>query len=928
VNEPNIVPSQGDDAFQSQRMREFPQSSLVNDHFPFPSTRPAQERALQAFMNAEQKNKRYRLFELPTGVGKCLGPGTLVLMYDGTKKKIEDIEVGETVMGPDSRPRTVLSVTSGEDDMYAVVPRKGERYVVNSQHILALELTRQRSETSSRKPDFAFTHVEISVQEYLKATRQFKHLAKGYRVGVDFPHTPVPLDPYFVGLWLGDGNKDGTEVTTMDDEILDYLKTLAASHGLALKPNQNTSKAKGWRIVNHTRGGSSADKLERNAILKGLQSLNLIRNKHVPSVYAVNDRATRLALLAGYLDADGSLITEKGCFDFISKIPQLADDIAFVARSLGLACYLKPCRKRAQNGFEGTYIRGTISGKIDEIPTKIARKQAGPRAQIKDVLKTGFKIEPLGRGQYFGFMLDGDGLFLLGDFTVTHNSALAYAMGSWATQDRDPAYQPGGYILTTQKTLQQQYLRDFSPQLIELRGASNYYCECHDTDCATGSLLNKAAKAQAADAKASKPKGDDEGRSCSFCPYKEAKNLFIGYPFGVTNFAYFLAETKHVKQLRPRSCLIIDEAHNAESQIINFAEIEITSNRYKEIGLPGDVPIFTPDDTADCLEWVRTKFLPACEAYKTRVEAELIVLKDATDDKSAIQRLAAKIDAVAKFQSRLELFSITERINDWISFTSMNGTLIIKPLTAELFAEDLLLRFGKRVIFMSATILDARAFARSLGIQSSQCGFMRTDSEFPRENRLIHFVPKGRMGYKYINETMPKILQSIEKILRKHENDKGIIHAQSYKLQQAIIDYFENHPYSSRLLWHTNARGSRDEVLRQHLESTAPTVLLSPSMTEGLDLRDDLSRFQVIPKVPFPNLADPFVKAKKDRDPDWYQWQTALTIVQATGRSVRSAEDHCVSYILDSDFNHFLRNAESILPQWWKESIVFHRPKD
>jgi Rad3-related DNA helicase len=99
-------------------------------------------------------------------------------------------------------------------------------------------------------------------------------------------------------------------------------------------------------------------------------------------------------------------------------------------------------------------------------------------------------------------------------------------------------------------------------------------------------------------------------------------------------------------------------------------------------------------------------------------------------------------------------------------------------------------------------------------------------------------------------------------------------------------------------------------------------------MTEGLDLRDDLSRFQVIPKVPFPNLADPFVKAKKDRDPDWYQWQTALTIVQATGRSVRSAEDHCVSYILDSDFNHFLRNAESILPQWWKESIVFHRPKD
>jgi Rad3-related DNA helicase len=184
------------------------------------------------------------------------------------------------------------------------------------------------------------------------------------------------------------------------------------------------------------------------------------------------------------------------------------------------------------------------------------------------------------------------------------------------------------------------------------------------------------------------------------------------------------------------------------------------------------------------------------------------------------------------------------------------------------------------------------------------------------------------MGYKYINETMPAILASIEKILRKHENEKGIVHTQSYKLQQAVIEYFENHPYGSRLLWHTNARGSRDETLRTHLESKAPTVLLSPSMTEGLDLRDDLSRFQVIPKIPFPNLADPYVKAKKERDPSWYQWQTALCLVQATGRSVRNADDHCISYILDSDFNHFFRNAEAILPQWWKDSIVWHRARD
>jgi Rad3-related DNA helicase len=100
-----------------------------------------------------------------------------------------------------------------------------------------------------------------------------------------------------------------------------------------------------------------------------------------------------------------------------------------------------------------------------------------------------------------------------------------------------------------------------------------------------------------------------------------------------------------------------------------------------------------------------------------------------------------------------------------------------------------------------------------------------------------------------------------------------------------------------------------------------PTVLLSPSMTEGLDLRDDLSRFQIVAKVPYASLADPYVKTRMELDPDWYQLQTALTLVQALGRSVRSSDDHAISYIIDGDFARFMSQAQSILPDWWLDSI-------
>ena len=113
----------------------------------------------------------------------------------------------------------------------------------------------------------------------------------------------------------------------------------------------------------------------------------------------------------------------------------------------------------------------------------------------------------------------------------------------------------------------------------------------------------------------------------------------------------------------------------------------------------------------------------------------------------------------------------------------------------------------------------------------------------------------------------------------------------------------------------------RDEVIQEHLYTKKPTVLISPSLHTGLDLKEDLSRFQIITKVPYPNKSDRWINAKRNKVPEWYYWQTALKLVQAYGRSVRSKDDRARTYILDSAFQYFLRKNRDILPDWFLKAV-------
>jgi superfamily II DNA or RNA helicase len=383
--------------------------------------RPYQTSLVHAIDAAWASGARNVLAVAPTGSGKCLGKGTPVLMFDGTIKPVENVAPGDLLMGPDSKPRLVLSTCTGRENLYEVVPVKGDPYVVNESHILSLKMTGGSNHSCGIKDGSV---VNLSVGEYLRRNATFRHCAKGWKTGIDFYGRlgDDALEPYMLGFWLGDGNSRGLSFTTGDTETLLEVAKFAAKHKLFVRYEFNSQNSVQAHVVEKLGGiGWTGRRGARPG--KWLRDQKLIQDKHIPHQYKVADRKTRLEVLAGVLDADGHM--SHAGFDLTLVNERLFDDVLFIARSLGFSCHKSRVRKTCgNNGVTGDYFRCTISGDVSEIPCRIARKQAPKRQQKKDVLLTGVSVRSIGEGDYYGFEITGDRLFLLGDFTVTHNTVL------------------------------------------------------------------------------------------------------------------------------------------------------------------------------------------------------------------------------------------------------------------------------------------------------------------------------------------------------------------------------------------------------------------------------------------------------------------------------------------------------------------------
>lgn len=370
------------------------------------------------------------------GAGKCLAPGTQVVMYDGTLKTIENIAIGDLVMGIDGTSRTVLCLHSGIDNMYKVKQKYSLDYEVNSQHIMHFEYQPIKSVNGVRRVDWnrsCAQIVEMPAEDLANKTDSYIERCFGRKVeGWDLLPQQLLIEPRWLGLWLGDGTGCRTDIASIDTEIVNYIEEYAARLGLRC----THSVWRNDRYVVHkiaAANGGSKDKMS-NKLIDYLREYNLLNNKHIPDVYLRSSRQQRLELLAGLIDSDGHITKRRHTYVFSQKSREFMEQVQCLCWSLGFRANITEHTyntNRTKSG-QATTCQLHISGKIWLIPCLIPRKQTSEFIVSKPTVRCGLSIQLGQQGQYYGFTLDGDHLFLLKDGTVVKNSfEFCYAFPLW-----------------------------------------------------------------------------------------------------------------------------------------------------------------------------------------------------------------------------------------------------------------------------------------------------------------------------------------------------------------------------------------------------------------------------------------------------------------------------------------------------------------
>lgn len=392
------------------------------------------------------------------GTGKCLKKGTGVIMYDGTIKNVENINIGELIMGDDSTPRKVLNTTNGRDIMYEVKNNNGDSYVVNSHHILSLKYHNKKGIHDMKKEKQYCVHwfnkntiklelryfsynnsnknevfeqsnqflqsiiedryIDIPIKQYIEL-KDIKPYLNGYSTHIDFKKKVLEFDPYIMGLWLGNSVAMDTKIMNTNPLITRYLKQNLSKYNCYLSYGYKSCTIKSCESANYFK--------------QHLINSKLLNNKHIPMIYKCNSRENQLKLLAGILDIDSNYKNYNNnyfeCYKLLEN-KNLVDDIIYLCRSLGFTCHIKKKITWVQNNVRrtGKAWRIRIYGKgLDEVPILCSRRKVSLRKH-KDTLMSGISVKKLEIDDYYGFELNGNHRFVLENFIVTHNSHLIKTM--------------------------------------------------------------------------------------------------------------------------------------------------------------------------------------------------------------------------------------------------------------------------------------------------------------------------------------------------------------------------------------------------------------------------------------------------------------------------------------------------------------------
>ena len=478
-------------------------------------------------------------------------------------------------------------------------------------------------------------------------------------------------------------------------------------------------------------------------------------------------------------------------------------------------------------------------------------------------------------------------------------------------------------IITNSKILQDQY-SDTYESISDLRGKDNYECESYSCSCAQGSEFNRLNKT-----------------SCESCPYSSARESFVSGGMSLTNFyLYILYAIYNPKLMESRDSrvLIVDECHDFDDVMSDFVSIKITETIVKKFKFSDEYNLIKKlksvqsiNDYVDFLKYLNGEILSTMEDMEKGMSSSPRNIKGDKRDLKISKVLKTKnsdvkimnlVTELKQYQLKIEIFlkEYKDNPNNWVLESNWNEKLKHKELSLEpIWAYDYLDKYVfsqyDMVFLMSGTILDKNLFCQLNGLDVSKAVYYSIASPFNVKNRPIYYMPVGKMSFKSKDETFKRYIPYIQKLLDKYKNKKGIIHTNSFELAKWI----ENSIKDPRLIFHDSS--NKDEMLRLHMESEKPTVIVSPSMGTGFSFDNDSARFQIIAKIPYPSLASQKNKLRQNNNPDWYSWKTACSLQQACGRIVRSTTDYGDTIIIDGGFGDVIKHSSQFLPDWFQDAV-------
>jgi Rad3-related DNA helicase len=224
-------------------------------------------------------------------------------------------------------------------------------------------------------------------------------------------------------------------------------------------------------------------------------------------------------------------------------------------------------------------------------------------------------------------------------------------------------------------------------------------------------------------------------------------------------------------------------------------------------------------------------------------------------------------------------------------------------------------------MYMSATIGSPESYSRNHAIDKYE--YISIPSTFEFNNSPIFYVPDYRLSYKEKEYSLPKIIDMVVATVRMYGGKRGIIQTGSYKFAQDVYDRVPS-DVRKRLILYNNSTEKNESI--EFFKNCKDKILVGPSLIEGLNFSDDLCRFQIIMKIPYPSLADKFVNRKKDISQKWYSDETAVSILQGVGRGIRHEKDWCVTFIFDGCFTYLAQSSWDMFPDEFKNRIQIIKP--